>query len=116
MLAGSTIVPVDAAQRSSDNSLMSSIDVAIPEDLRRFVDERTRETHHASPDEYVHSLIRADQRRVARARLEQKLLEGLDSGEGVEVTPDYLDNLQHRMQEKIDARRDAEAAASGDQS
>jgi antitoxin ParD1/3/4 len=95
---------------------MATLDLPLSDDLRRFVDERARQTHHSSPTDYVRALIREDQRKAAMARLEEKLIEGLDSGEAVEVTPAYLDDLERRIQEKIDARRAERGRNKADES
>ena len=65
---------------------MISLTISVPDDLRDFVDRRARETQHASPTEYVEELIREDQRRVEHQRLEELMLEGLDSGQPIQIT------------------------------
>lgn len=78
---------------------MATLDIPLPDDLRRFVDERARQMHHASPTDYVRALIREDQRKAAQARLEEKLIEGLDSGEPVVVTRASLEALRGELQQ-----------------
>ena len=58
----------------------------MPKDMRRFVDDRTRQTRHMTPTEYIRTLIREDQRRAEQEELERKLLEGLDSGEPIDAS------------------------------
>lgn len=60
--------------------------ISVPDDLRDFVDRRAKETRHVSPAEYIQSLIRLDQGRAEQERLEQGLLEGLDSGPPIPIT------------------------------
>ncbi len=57
----------------------------MPDELRKFVDARTRQTHHATPTEYIRSLVREDQKRAEKETLEKLLLEGLKSGRPITV-------------------------------
>jgi antitoxin ParD1/3/4 len=61
---------------------MASLNVSMPDELRDFVTRRTKETHHATPTEYIRSLVREDQKRADHEHLEKLLLEGLESGKG----------------------------------
>jgi len=61
--------------------VMASLNVSMPEELRKFVDKRTKQGRFSTPSEYVRELIREDQKREAERRLEQLLLEGLESGD-----------------------------------
>lgn len=45
------------------------MNISLPETLKRFVKERTKGAHYANPSDYVRSLIREDQRRVAASDL-----------------------------------------------
>ena len=49
----------------------------------------------------MHELIRADQRRIAEVRLDALLLEGLDSGEPIPVTPEYWERKKRRLAERL---------------
>jgi antitoxin ParD1/3/4 len=64
---------------------MASLNVPIPEELREFVERRTRETHHATPAEYIRWLLREDQKRAEQDKLDKLLLEGLDSGKPLTI-------------------------------
>ncbi len=65
---------------------MASINISMPDELRDFVERRTKETHHATPTEYIRSLVREDQKRAKQDKLENLLLEGLDSGRPISAT------------------------------
>jgi antitoxin ParD1/3/4 len=64
---------------------MASLNISMPDELRDFVERRTKETHHATPTEYIRSLVREDQKRAEQDKLEKLLLEGLDSGKPITV-------------------------------
>ena len=64
---------------------MASLNISMPDELRDFISQRTKETHHATPTEYIRSLVRQDRQRAQQQRLEELLLEGLDSGKSIRV-------------------------------
>lgn len=53
-----------------------------------------------SASEYIRELIREDQRRAAQEKLEAMLLEGLASGEPIEVTPEYWERKRKELLER----------------
>lgn len=67
---------------------MESMNIALPESMKHFVQERMSAGGYSSVSEYVRELIRADQGRKVKERVDALLLEGLDSGEPVPVTRD----------------------------
>lgn len=76
---------------------MTTLNISLPDDLKRIVDERVSEGGFASHSEYVRSLIRKDQKRMERDRIEAKLLERLDSGAPVEMTERDFDRIRARL-------------------
>ena len=58
----------------------TSLNISLPEALKEFVHERVAEQAYSNPSDYIRALIRADQKRRAEEKLEQLLLEGLESG------------------------------------
>jgi antitoxin ParD1/3/4 len=58
---------------------MTSMNVSLPEPLRKFVEAEVSRGGYSTASEYVRELIREDQRRKANDALESKLLEGLNS-------------------------------------
>jgi antitoxin ParD1/3/4 len=64
---------------------MASLNISMPDELRDFVARRTKQTNHATPTEYIRSLVREDQKRADQERLEKLLLEGLDSGKPLTI-------------------------------
>lgn len=64
---------------------MASLNVSMPDELKDFIERRTKESHFATPTEYVRALVREDQKRADRERLEKLLLEGVQGGKGIEL-------------------------------
>ena len=52
----------------------STMNISLPEALKRFVKERVRAARYSNPSDYVRSLIREDQRRVAAEQLLEEML------------------------------------------
>jgi antitoxin ParD1/3/4 len=64
---------------------MASLNISLPKTLRKYIEDRVREDGYSTPSEYLRSLIREDQKRKVVGRIEALLLEGLASGEPIEV-------------------------------
>jgi len=65
---------------------MDTMNIALPEPLKAFVQDQVAGGSYSSVSEYVRELIRADQQAKARLALEQEVLRGLQSGDGLALT------------------------------
>lgn len=68
-----------------------TIEIDLPADLQQFVADRAR-ADGSRPEEFVVKLLRRIKEKEARAALEAKLLEGVESlerGERKLITPEY---------------------------
>jgi antitoxin ParD1/3/4 len=68
---------------------MQSMNISLPEPLKRFVDDQIAAGRYSSVSEYVRELIRDDEKRKAEDRLEALLLEGLESEESPLTREDW---------------------------
>ena len=68
---------------------MVSINLSLSESLEQFLDERVAEAGLQSREQYVEQLLRAEQKRLAKAKLDAMLLAGLDSGEPIPVDDEW---------------------------
>lgn len=80
---------------------METMNIALPESLKSFVQERVVDGGYSSVSEYVRELIRADQKRRQEERIDALLLEGLNSGPAVEVTPEYWEAKKRKLAERL---------------
>ena len=64
---------------------MASLNISMPDELRDFVARRTKQTNHATPTEYIRSLVREDLKRAEQEKLEHLLLQGLEGGKPIVV-------------------------------
>ena len=82
---------------------MTSMNISLPEELKQYVEAQTN-AGYSTPSEYVRELIRHDQKRRARERLEQLLLEGLNSGEPVAADEKFWADLKAEALRRMEAR------------
>jgi antitoxin ParD1/3/4 len=80
---------------------METMNIALPESLKQFVQERVSEGGYSSVSEYVRELIRADQRHMVEERIDALLLDGLDSGAPIPVTQEYWEEKKRRLTERL---------------
>jgi antitoxin ParD1/3/4 len=83
---------------------MESMNISLPDPLKRFVDGQISTGRYSSASEYVRELIRNDERRKAEEQLEAKLLEGLSSAE-TELTPADWTTIRKEALAKVEARK-----------
>ena len=81
--------------------MTASMTISIPEALRDYVDARIAEGGYANVSDYVRALIREDRARQTKARIEEKLLEGLASGPPVEATDAHWGGLKAKVRERM---------------
>ena len=80
---------------------MTNMNISLPETLKAYVEEQVSYGGYGTVSEYLRELIREDKKRKSQERLESFLLEGLDSGDPVPVTPEFWQALWGR----VDARK-----------
>lgn len=83
---------------------MTSMNVSLPEELKEFAEEQTK-NGYSTPSEYVRELIRADQRRRAKDKLDAMLVEGLRSGDSIPVDAKFWKELKQEAMTKLAARK-----------
>lgn len=76
---------------------MPTMNISLPNHLKDYVDEQVASGKYTSASEYVRELVRLDQKNRERERIEMQVLEGLQSGEGVEMTPEIWEELRLQL-------------------
>jgi antitoxin ParD1/3/4 len=79
---------------------METMNIALPDALKAFVETQVVEGGYSSASEYIRELILADQKRKAEEKLEALLLEGLNSGEPIEVTEAFWHEKRRQLFER----------------
>ena len=84
---------------------MARLSIQLPEDLRSKAAARASEVGHASVEDYVEALLRADLDAGADVGddddIEAMLLERVNSQEpGIEVTPEFVEQFKRQQEER----------------
>src|ERR1017187_5874970 len=79
---------------------MTSMNISLPQELKDYIERQTK-AGYSTPSEYLRELVREDQKRRAKERLDTLLLEGLDSGEALPATPAFWDELKREAFAKL---------------
>jgi antitoxin ParD1/3/4 len=69
--------------------------------MRTYIEEKVAAGGYSSVSEYFRELVRQDQKRQAAEHLEAMLLEGLNSGNATEMTPDDWEDIRQAVRERI---------------
>ncbi|CAN1520519.1 COG3609 Predicted transcriptional regulators containing the CopG/Arc/MetJ DNA-binding domain [Methylophilaceae bacterium] len=73
---------------------MSTMNISLPDQLKRFVDERVTSSGYGTSSEYLRELIRRDQ---ARLDLRAIMLDGASSAISGEADKHYFDQLRAKV-------------------
>ncbi len=83
---------------------MDTMNIALPENLKSFVQHQFEMGGYSSVSEYVRELIRKDQKERAREALEAEILKGLDSREATPMTADNWQAIREEVQKRYAKR------------
>ena len=84
---------------------MATVTISLPDSLREFVEQQVENRGYGNVSEYFRTLLREAQQREKEQRLEELLLEGLESGKGVEATPEFWSKLKAETVRRVGAAR-----------
>lgn len=79
---------------------METMNIALPEAMKRFVQDQVEQGGYSSVSEYVRDLIRADQRGKARQALETEILKGLQSGASTPMTSQDWEEIREEVRKR----------------
>ncbi len=85
--------------------MRASLNISLPQEMKDWIDQLVARAGYATTSEYFRQLVRADQRRQLREEIDARLLAALDSGEPVEITPDWWEERRQELARRIKARK-----------
>ena len=85
---------------------MTSMNVSLPEELKQYAEAQTK-NGYSTASEYVRELIRTDQRRRMKDKLDAMLIEGLQSGDSIPVDATFWNDLKQEAVAKLAVRKKA---------
>lgn len=86
---------------------MQTMNISLPDPMKQFVEEQVSAGAYSSASEYVRELVRADQKRHAKEQLEQILLNAINSGDPIDVTPKMVEEVRKRLRARAAQRKAA---------
>jgi Arc/MetJ-type ribon-helix-helix transcriptional regulator len=75
------------------------VKIELPDSLKDWLEREAEAGGYASPGAFVERLLLREQSR--RERIDQKLLEALDSGAPIEVMPEFWDDQRRQLEASL---------------
>jgi antitoxin ParD1/3/4 len=80
---------------------MATMNISLPDPMRAFIEAEVAEGGYSTASEYFRELVRTAQKQKAETTLQSLLLEGLQSGDAAELTPEDWSDLRRRVGERL---------------
>jgi len=87
------------------DSDLTTLNISLPRPQREFVEAEAAKTGCTTTSEYMRRLIHEAQKRADQDDLERKLIAGLDSGDAIEITPEYWEKKRRQLVERHARKR-----------
>ena len=84
---------------------MSTMNISLPDPMRSFVEEQVKQKGYSTASEYIRHLIRQEQENLENKRVETLLLEGLDSGEKIEISDEWWEKKKQELIQSLRRQR-----------
>jgi len=84
---------------------MTTVTISLPQALRKFVHRQVKTKGYGNVSEYFRGLLREAESREAEERLEALLLEGLESGDDIELDRKFWKELKTEVAGLIEKHR-----------
>jgi len=84
---------------------MPNITISLPEPLKDFMDQQVASRGFGNVSEYFRTLLREAQEKEREARLQDLLLEGLNSGADIPLDEKFWKDLRGEALDMIEERR-----------
>ena len=82
---------------------MTTLNISLPDNLREWIDARVKKGDYSSASDYLRDLIRNDQKK--HVNLDEFLLEGINSGNAVEVTPAFWEKKHQQRKSQLNIKK-----------
>ncbi|MEM7554813.1 MAG: type II toxin-antitoxin system ParD family antitoxin [Cyanobacteria bacterium P01_A01_bin.84] len=80
---------------------MKSINISLPDTMRDYIEKQVADGGYSTISEYFRELVRQDQKRKDKERLETLLLEGLNSGSATPLTEQDWNDIRQAVRSKV---------------
>jgi len=79
---------------------LTTLNISLPRPQREFVEAEAARSGCTTTSEYMRRLIHEAQKRTQQDELERKLIAGLESGDPIEITPEYWEKKRRDLIER----------------
>ena len=76
---------------------MPTLNISLPDSMRVYIEEQTATGGYSTASEFVRTLIREDQKRKTKERIDTLLLDGLASGEAKMLTQRDWEDVRRQV-------------------
>ena len=83
---------------------MQTLGISLPDSLEVFVQQQVVEKKMTDVNEYFQKLVYTEQQEHQYRELEQFVREGLESGEGEPVSPEYWQRIRREVQKRLNQK------------
>lgn len=73
--------------------------------MKNWIDAQVARAGYGTTSEYFRQLVREDQRRQLREEIDAKLLAALESGEAIEMTPEWWEERRKALAKRVQNRK-----------
>ena len=80
---------------------MTTVNITLPDSMKDFVEARISSGGYGDASEYLRRLIREDQRKAERERIDALLLEGIKSGKSTPLTSKDWKTLRQSLRKRM---------------
>jgi len=84
---------------------LTTLNISLPRPQREFVEAEAARSGCTTTSEYMRRLIHEAQKRMHQEELERRLIAGLDSGNPIEITPQYWEQKRRDLVERHTRKR-----------
>ena len=77
------------------------MNISLPNPMRAFIEEQVKQKGYSTASEYIRHLIRTEQEKLEHKAVETLLLEGLDSGEKIEITDEWWEKKKQELTQRL---------------
>lgn len=84
---------------------MATMTISLPDPMRDFIESEVSSGNYGSASELFREMVRERQKAKTQERLEALLLEGLESGEPIEVTKRYVEKRRKELRQKLEKKK-----------
>jgi antitoxin ParD1/3/4 len=84
---------------------MTTLNISLPDSMRTYIETTVAQGGYSTASEYIRQLVREDQKRAAKERLEALLMAGIESGPAVEITDDFWADKKAKLLKLVEEQK-----------